>query len=74
VNSLFFIIHISVQEDINSLAIRKGVALFKMTSMKKVAKGWPRNGCDGIGWWQVNLCCPHACLIPASLGISTKFT
>ena len=30
---------------------KKGAALFKMTSMKKVvkSKGWPRNGCDGIG-------------------------
>jgi len=30
---------------------KKGVALFKMASVKKVikSKGQPRNGCDGIG-------------------------
>jgi len=29
---------------------KKGVALFKMASVKKVvrSKGWPRNGCNGI--------------------------
>jgi len=33
----------------NSLAVKKGVALLKMASVKKVVKlkGWPRNGCDG---------------------------
>ena len=33
----------------NSLAVKKGVALFKMASVKKVVKHrwWPRNGCDG---------------------------
>ena len=63
----------------NSQAAEKGVALCKMASMKKVVKyRWrPRNGCDGrsvakffITTNQVNLCY----LIPASLGISTKFT
>ena len=58
---------------------KKGVALCKMASMKKVVKyRWrPRNGCDGrsvtkilITTIQVSLCC----LIPASLGIGTKFT
>jgi len=56
-------------------AVKKGVALFKMASVKKVlkskgaAKKW-------LQWYrliktiQVNLCC----LIPASLRISTKFT
>ena len=36
----------------NSLAVKKGAALFKMASVKKVvkSKGRPRNGCDGIGW------------------------
>jgi len=36
----------------NSLAVKKGVALFKMASVKKVvkSKGWPRNGYDGIEW------------------------
>ena len=35
----------------NSLAVKKGAALFKMASVKKVvkSKGRPRNGCDGIG-------------------------
>ena len=38
----------------NSLAVKKGAALFKMASVKKVvkSKGQPRNGCDGIGRWQ----------------------
>ena len=52
-------------------AVKKGVALFKMASVKSkgAAKKWLR-------WYrliktiQVNLCC----LIPASLRISTKFT
>jgi len=58
---------------------KKGAALCKMASMKKVVKyRWrqPRNGCDGrsvtkslMMTIQVDLCC----LIPASLGISTKF-
>jgi len=28
-----------------------------MAIVKKVvkSKGWPRNGCDGISWWQKNL-------------------
>jgi len=46
----------------NSQAVKKGAALCKMASMKKV--GWrPRNGCDGrsvttilITTIQVNLC------------------
>ena len=35
----------------NSLAVKKGAALFKMASVKEVvkSKGRPRNGCDGIG-------------------------
>ena len=35
----------------NSLAVKKGAALFKMASVKKVVKSKerPRNGCDGIG-------------------------
>ena len=35
----------------NSLAVKKGAALFKMASVKKVvkSKGRPKNGCDGIG-------------------------
>ena len=39
----------------NSLAVKKGAALFKMASVwKKVwnQRGRSRNGCDGIGWWQ----------------------
>jgi len=37
----------------NSLAVKKGVVLFKMASVKKVkSKGQPRNGCDGVGWLQ----------------------
>jgi len=64
----------------NRSTVKKGAALFKMASVKKVvkskgvAKKW-------LCWYklmakilittiQVNLCC----LIPASLGISTKFT
>ena len=64
----------------NSLAIKKGAALFKMASVKKSCKikGKAKNWL----WWyrliaknlikaiQVNLCG----LIPASLGISTRFT
>jgi len=55
---------------------KKMCALCKMAGMKMVVKyRWqPRNGCDGrsnlITTIQVNLCC----LIPASLGIGTKFT
>ena len=35
----------------NNLAVKKGAALFKMASVKKVvkSKGQPRNGCDGVG-------------------------
>ena len=63
----------------NSQAVKKAAALCKMASMKKVVKyRWrPRNGCDGrsvtkisITTIQVNLCY----VIPASLGIGTKFT
>ena len=36
---------------IYSVAVKKGAALFKIASVKKVvkSKGRPRNGCDGIG-------------------------
>jgi len=64
----------------NSWAIKKGVALFKMASVKKAVKSkgaakkwlcWYRLMAKNlITTIQVNLCC----LIPASLGISTKFT
>jgi len=58
------------------MAVKEGVALFKMANVKKIvkSKGRPRNGCDGVGYGkilittiQINLCC----LIPV---ISTKFT
>ena len=64
----------------NSVAVKKGAALFKMASVKKVVKSkgaakkwlWP---CRLMGKFlittiQINLCC----LILASPGISTKFT
>jgi len=44
-----------LKEDVIStqkqLGCKKGAALFKMASVKKVvkSKGQPRNGCDGIG-------------------------
>jgi len=38
----------------NSLAVKKDAALFKNGQCEKVvkSKAWPRNGCDGISWWQ----------------------
>ena len=65
--------------DKNSQAVKKGAALFKMASIKKLwnPRWRPRNGCDGrlmaqilIAIIQVNLCC----LLPASLGLGTKLT
>jgi len=77
---LFWILRIFKYIIIYSTSCNKGAALFKMASVKKAvkSKGQPRNGSDGIRLMakifittiQVNLCC----LIPASLGISTKFT
>ena len=64
----------------SSLPVKKGTACSKWPVWIKFwnERGQSRNGCDGMDWWQKflittiqdNLCC----LIPASLGISTKFT
>ena len=51
---------------------KKGVALFKMVSVKKL---WNQGGSQKMaGWWQNFNNNNSGCLIPASLGFSTKFT
>ena len=70
----------SMVVEIYSLAVKKGAALFKMASVKKL---WNQRGGQEMAVMvyslmakilittiQVNLCC----LIPASPGLSTKFT
>jgi len=47
-----------------------------MAIVKKIMKSkrWPRNGCDGIGWWQKFNDNNSGQFVQVSLGISTKFT
>ena len=46
--AIFYQVHVTCYLLKNSLAVKKGVALFKIEKNVK-SKGWPRNGCDGIG-------------------------
>jgi len=59
----------------NSKVVKKGAALCKIVSMKKVVKyRWkPRNGCDSRSMTKYNNE-NSGYLISASLGIGTKFT